>query len=36
VKRTNEFSESFDINYQDKYVRAGPGIYQSACYPAQF
>ena len=36
VKRTNEFSESFDINYQDKYVRLGPGIYQSACYPAQF
>jgi hypothetical protein len=36
VKKTNEFSESFDINYQDKYVRLGPGIYQSACYPAQF
>jgi hypothetical protein len=36
VKKTNEFSESFDINYQDKFVRLGPGIYQSACYPAQF
>jgi hypothetical protein len=36
VKRTNEFSESFDINYQDRYVRLGPGIYRSACYPAQF
>lgn len=36
VKRSNEFSEAFDINYQDKYIRLGPGIYQSACYPAQF
>ena len=36
VKKTNEFSEAFDINYQDRYVRLGPGIYQSACYPAQF
>jgi hypothetical protein len=36
VKKTNEFSESFDINYQDKYIRLGPGIYRSACYPAQF
>lgn len=36
VKKTNEFSESFDVNYQDKYIRLGPGIYRSACYPAQF
>jgi hypothetical protein len=36
LKKSNEFSEAFDINYQDRYIRLGPGIYQSACYPAQF
>jgi hypothetical protein len=36
LKRTNEFTEHFDINYQDKYVREGSGIYRGACYPAAF
>ena len=36
VKRTNEFSEHFDINYADQYVRRGPGSYRSSCYPAAF
>ena len=36
VKRTNEFSEHFDINYADVYVRRGPGTYRSSCYPAAF
>ncbi len=36
VKRTNEFTEHFDVNYQDKYIRNGPGMYRGACYPAAF
>jgi hypothetical protein len=36
VKRTNEFTEHFDVNYQDRYVRMGSGIYRGACYPAAF
>jgi len=36
VKRTNEFSEHYDVNYSDKYVRTGPGSYRGACYPAAF
>lgn len=36
LKRTNDFTEHFDINYQDKYIRRGPGIYRGACYPAAF
>jgi hypothetical protein len=36
LKRTNEFSEHYDINYADDYVRRGPGIYRAACYPAAF
>jgi hypothetical protein len=36
MKNTNEFSEHFDVNYADKYVRRGPGIYRGACYPAAF
>jgi hypothetical protein len=36
VKRTNEFTEHFDVNYADKYVRKGSGIYRGACYPAAF
>lgn len=36
LKRTNEFSEHFDINYADVYVRRGPGTYRSSCYPAAF
>ena len=36
VKRTNAFSEHYDLNLSDKYVRRGPGAYQSICYPAAF
>lgn len=36
VKRSNEFSEHYDINYADSYVRRGPGSFRSACYPAAF
>jgi hypothetical protein len=36
MKTSNEFSEHFDVNYSDKYVRRGPGIYRGACYPAAF
>ncbi len=36
LKKTNEFTEHFDVNYSDKYVREGPGIYRGACYPAAF
>ena len=36
LKRTNEFTEHFDVNYSDKYVRKGSGIYRGACYPAAF
>ncbi len=36
VKQTNEFTEHFDVNYQDRYIRQGPGIYRGACYPAAF
>lgn len=36
IKRTNDFTEHFDVNYQDKYVRKGSGIYRGACYPAAF
>jgi len=36
VKRSNDFTEHFDINYQDAYVRNGPGIYRGTCYPAAF
>jgi hypothetical protein len=36
VKRTNDFTEHFDINYADKYIRKGPGIYRGSCYPAAF
>ena len=33
---SNTLSEQFDVNYQDKYVRKGPGIYRATCYPAAF
>ena len=33
---SNTVSEQFDINFQDKYVRIGPGIYRASCYPAAF
>ena len=36
VKRTNEFTEHYDINYADKYIRRGPGIFRGSCYPAAF
>jgi hypothetical protein len=36
VKRTNDFSEHYDVNYADKYVRTGPGIFRGSCYPAAF
>jgi hypothetical protein len=36
VKRSNEFTEHFDVNYADKYVRRGSGVYRGACYPAAF
>ena len=36
VKRTNDFSEHYDVNYSDKYIRTGPGSYRGSCYPAAF
>ncbi len=36
AKRSNEFSEHYDINYSDRYVRRGPGTFRSSCYPAAF
>jgi hypothetical protein len=36
LKRTNDFTEHFDVNYQDVYVRKGFGIYRGNCYPAAF
>jgi hypothetical protein len=36
VKKTNEFSEHYDVNYSDKYVRTGPGSFRGTCYPAAF
>jgi hypothetical protein len=36
VKRTNEFTEHYDVNYSDKYIRTGAGIYRGSCYPAAF
>lgn len=36
AKRSNEFSEHYDINVADRYVRRGPGSFRSACYPAAF
>ena len=36
VKRTNEFSEHYDVNYADKYIRTGPGSFRGSCYPAAF
>jgi hypothetical protein len=33
---SNSFSEQYDVNYQDKYVRTGSGIYRASCYPAAF
>jgi hypothetical protein len=36
AKRSNEFSEHFDINVADTYLRRGAGTYRSSCYPAAF
>lgn len=36
VKRTNEFSEHYDVNYADKYIRTGEGTFRGSCYPAAF
>jgi hypothetical protein len=36
LKRENEFSEHYDVNYRDEYVRRGNGMFRSACYPAAF
>ena len=36
MKRTNDFSEHYDVNYKDEYVRRGNGIYRGACYPSAF
>jgi hypothetical protein len=36
IKRSNDYSEVYDVNYQDRYVRRGPGTYRGTCYPAAF
>jgi hypothetical protein len=36
IKRTNEFNEQYDVDYQSNYIRTGDGIYRSSCYPAAF
>jgi len=36
LKRSNELSEHYDVNYADRYVRRGPGSFRSTCYPAAF
>jgi hypothetical protein len=36
IKRANGLSEHYDINYADRYVRRGTGIYRISCYPAAF
>jgi len=36
VKLTNEFTEHYDVNYADNYVRRGSGSYRGICYPAAF
>ena len=36
VKRSNEFSEHYDVNLSDTYVRRGAGMFRGSCYPAAF
>ena len=36
VKGSNDFTEHFDINYADRYIRKGPGIFRGSCFPAAF
>jgi hypothetical protein len=33
---SNKSSEQYDVNFQDKYIRRGSGIYRASCYPAAF
>jgi hypothetical protein len=35
-KGSNTFSEQYDVDIAEKYVRRGPGIYRVSCYPAAF
>jgi hypothetical protein len=35
-KDTNEFNEQYDIELSGQYIRSGPGMYRSTCYPAAF
>jgi hypothetical protein len=35
-KDTNDFNEQYDIELSGQYVRSGPGMYRSSCYPAAF
>jgi hypothetical protein len=36
VKRTNDFSEQYDIILSDGHVRRGEGMYRATCRPAWF
>jgi hypothetical protein len=36
LKRSNELSEHYDVNYADRYIRRGNGIFRTSCYPAAF
>jgi hypothetical protein len=36
IKNENGFSEQYDVQFADEYVRIGQGIYRSTCHPAAF
>jgi len=36
VRLFHRFTEHFDVNYEDWYVRRGPGSFRRAGYPAAF
>src|SRR5947199_336511 len=36
MKRSNDFSEHYDIFAGEGYIRRGPGSYRSSCFPAAF
>jgi len=36
VKKSNEFTEHYDIFAGEGYIRRGPGAYRSSCFPAAF
>lgn len=36
VKKENKFSEHYDLELAEGYVRRGEGSYTSTCYPAAF